>query len=748
MKKIFLYGTLLFAVWGMVSCQKEDEWGDGDGYVSLSINVPSEVSTRSSGETVSPDAFDPFAVRIYKTDGAKELIRHYHAYKDIPQRLWLKNGNYLVTVTLGDSTVSKPMERVRTKIQDCCFCGEQAFEIKSGQGNNITVTCTPKETVIETYFDPTVDAEFDTYRVCAMIRDTFYVNDTVSGASPYYTYRTNKRVFFLVPNDSTTLSYCFLGDRPSRGKESIHQHSKVTFEPGKKAGYRYLLTFKYSDDAKRGVKFDIKVQKAWDEYDHYYAINPDPSPTIVGDGTVEGVPYVYPGNATAAYTLTSSSKSEIKSVSIKVTGGAATRASGLAATQFSVKVENPTEWAAEGITLDVTNRQAVKLELAPIFFQKYIPGGTSTINITARDLNDQDGIADVQVLSSGVLSLASCSSAADKWAAKGEIKSVLYAQDPQTVEVQYRESGTEEWTSVPVTVSGGTTYTTVVTGITGSHTYEYRMLVDGEQAGTARTVTINGGWQIPNADFEIWSNISEMWLPYENGGEQWWDNGNHGSIKVKVNVTTEVEGKRGSAAYLNSQKATFMGIGKFAAGNIFVGKYLGTVGTNGVIGFGKPFTPEYRPKKVKFWYKGTVGEIDEVDNTHNPPVSKGQPDVAQFYVLLCSNMYGPHVVTTADTKTFMNLESSTIDYCTDAENDRDKNSRNSATDGHIVAKAIWENQTSKSDWTLIEIPLEYTEYGDETPNYILVTASASKYGDYFTGSTASDMYIDEVTFEY
>ena len=273
------------------------------------------------------------------------------------------------------------------------------------------------------------------------------------------------------------------------------------------------------------------------------------------------------------------------------------------------------------------------------------------------------------------------------------------------------------------------------------------MLVDGEQAGTARTVTINGGWQIPNGDFEIWSNTDKMWLPYENGGEQWWDNGNHGSSMAGINVTTEVEGKRGSAAYLNSQKATVFGFGKFAAGNIFVGKYLGTVGTNGVIGFGKPFTPEYRPKKVKFWYKGTVGKIDNIGASN---LSENDFDVAQFYVLLCSNMDGQHIVTTADTKTLMDLESSTISYCSDhGEKKPDQNSKNDKTDGHIVAKAIWENQESKSDWTLIEIPLVYTEeYGDETPNYIFVTASASKYGDYFAGSTASDMYIDEVTFEY
>ena len=270
-------------------------------------------------------------------------------------------------------------------------------------------------------------------------------------------------------------------------------------------------------------------------------------------------------------------------------------------------------------------------------------------------------------------------------------------------------------------------------------------MVNGQQAGTIRTTAIANGWQIPNAGFELWETASkEMVNPYITGGEQWWDTGNHGSIKAGINVTTEEkQGKKGSAAYLNSQKAAILGIGKFAAGNIFVGEYLGTVGTNGVIGFGKRFTPDYRPKKVKFWYKGTVGTIDEADKS--APVAKNDKDVAQFYVLLC-NMGGPHIVNTDDTSTFMNFDTSTISYCTNLDK---SNSKNDKTDGHIVAKAIWENSESKSDWTLMEVTLEYTDdYGEEIPNYILVTASASKYGDYFTGSTASDMYIDEVTFEY
>lgn len=737
MKKIFLYGTLFFATWTLFSCQKEDEAGDGDGYVSLSIKLPT-VETRSS---VTPDLFDPFALRIYKTDGAKELIRHYHSYESVPEKLWLKNGNYLVSVALGDSTVQKPTDRVKTALNKCCFSGEQAFEIKTGETTEVEIKCDPKETIVEVNFDKTVDDAFDMgYRVCAMISESFNQDDTINGAVPFYTFLQNgqKRVYFLVPDDDNTLSYCFWGKR-SNG-EDIHEHYTLAFDPDKKAGYRYLLSFKYSKDAEGVLQFTVEVDRSRTEISEYIGIIPDAAPTVTGNG-IDGAAYTYTGgNAVAEYTLSTSGKTEIKSVTISTAAPVATRAVS-ADNQITVSVDNPTEHQDKGITLDVSNKQAVVLKLAQTFFNQYVPGGESTMNISARDNADQDGVVEVHLKSSGATSLASLGTPQDKWAGKGEIKGAVYAA-ASTVKVQYREKETQDWQQSDATLTDGNTYTAQVTGITAGHTYEYQLLIDGTPTGTVQTTAITGGWQIPNGGFETWEQIGNPWCPYTQNGEQWWDTGNHGSTSLgaSYNVTTRDTGKKGYAAKLASRNVLV----KFAAGNIFVGKYIDTDGTNGVIGFGKPFTPEYRPKKVTFWYKGTVGSIN--CGSGAPGVSSGNPDVAQFYVMLCSNMTGPHIVATKDTETFMNFETSTIDYCPNRS--LDKNSRNTAKDGHIVAKAVWENSQSESDWKKVELTLNYTEYAEEIPTYILITASASKYGDYFMGSDNSVMYIDEVTFEY
>lgn len=88
-----------------------------------------------------------------------------------------------------------------------------------------------------------------------------------------------------------------------------------------------------------------------------------------------------------------------------------------------------------------------------------------------------------------------------------------------------------------------------------------------------------------------------------------------------------------------------------------------------------------------------------------------------------------------------------VTYCSGALN---KDSTNDRTDGKIIAYAEWINTTPEtSEWTEVTVELHYNEeYEGTVPNYLMLTASASKYGDYFTGSTASIMYLDDVELVY
>ena len=52
------------------------------------------------------------------------------------------------------------------------------------------------------------------------------------------------------------------------------------------------------------------------------------------------------------------------------------------------------------------------------------------------------------------------------------------------------------------------------------------------------------------------------------------------------------------------------------------------------------------------------------------------------------------------------------------------------------------SRTDMTEYEKFEIDIKYRDT-NRKPSYILIVASASKYGDYFTGGVGSTLYIDE-----
>ena len=138
----------------------------------------------------------------------------------------------------------------------------------------------------------------------------------------------------------------------------------------------------------------------------------------------------------------------------------------------------------------------------------------------------------------------------------------------------------------PRALEVGSTYSVVINGLKPGTTYEYQAICDGFTSAISTTTT-EAGRQLENAGFENWSSSTKPQLVYADGGEMFWDSGNHGSKMAGVDLTTPDSSIKHSGNYsakLASQKASVLGLGKFAAGNIFVGKYIKTDGTDGILG--------------------------------------------------------------------------------------------------------------------------------------------------------------------
>ena len=361
-----------------------------------------------------------------------------------------------------------------------------------------------------------------------------------------------------------------------------------------------------------------------------------------------------------------------------------------------------------------------------------VAAGSQKVALTAVDVEGVEGEVDAMLFGEGTYAMA----VVDAWNATAKLKAYVNDANASAAKIHYRESGTSEWQVAVATLSSDNVYEAMAEGIDGGRTYEYYLSYGNENKGVTATFKTLGV-QIPNGNMEEWSGDSPL-LPYIS--TQWWDTGNHGSSTLGKNVTSNSTEHPASStgqysAFLKSQFVGIAGIGKFAAGNLFFGKYLETNGTNGVIGFGQPFSFDYKPKKLVVWYKGRVGTCDYGGGG----VSEGDSDKSVIYVWLC-NWSGQHKVNTADSSTFINPQTTA-----------------QTAEGNVLAYGYWSREISGSDngadggWQRLEIPITYREgegYTGVKPNYLVISCAASSYGDYFAGSTDSYMYVDDIEFVY
>ena len=67
----------------------------------------------------------------------------------------------------------------------------------------------------------------------------------------------------------------------------------------------------------------------------------------------------------------------------------------------------------------------------------------------------------------------------------------------------------------------------------------------------------------------------------------------------------------------------------------------------------------------------------------------------------------------------------------------------------IIAYGYVSDTDSNADWVQKTITLNYVDgWETKTPKMVVVSFTPSGYGDYFCGSTDSQMYVDDVQFNY
>ena len=229
--------------------------------------------------------------------------------------------------------------------------------------------------------------------------------------------------------------------------------------------------------------------------------------------------------------------------------------------------------------------------------------------------------------------------------------------------------------------------------------------------------------QMPDSSFDYWSLNGKVWQPWAEGQSPYWDTGNRGATVLgtaNVMPTEDSSTGKGQAALLKTEFKGIAGIGKLAAGSIFVGSYVRTDGTNGILSFGRPF--EQRPTKLRGSLKYKTSLITDATSGFESMV--GQPDTCIVWIALIDSPEAFECRTNPSNRQLFDPEAD-----------------------DVVAYGSVQYGKDIENYTQFEVELKYNSTSRK-PTYILCVCSSSKYGDYFTGGRGSELYVDDFSLLY
>ena len=725
-----------------LACSRDDRaLLDGEGTLRLRAQVNDEVQIISragapEGETSPEEELKKNCrVRIYK--GEKLIYKHagWDATLQEPG-LSLSSGAYRVRITSGDS--------VDASFDKKYYEGNESFEIRQAQTTPVEVVCNVMNTLAKVEFDASLEPYLEKGEVSVAV--------DVDGGSLTYPYQKEaaeaKTGYYSLPQGKEYLICTFTG--VAKNGRKFTQTNRI--ESAKKSTL-YTLTYKISDletpappTDEGGAFIDLKVDEtplAKKEEEiliyqrpQFRAVNQSEEVDMKQPWFLELNSQIQP--EVKIYTSTPLAEASVTSeVFTKL---------GLASAELNLMNEATRAALLEkGITV-TSQEKLLTMSWGNSLNELLQEEGEHLISYKATDTAVEGNTAARTSTIDWTISVSNANIRAVNIPYPYQIwadRVTLYAEviegrtpapDAQ-LSFRYRKKEDSNWIE-NVKAKLGEDQKTItsdeIKGLTPGTTYEYQVLEGDKVSNQTCEFTTEAALQLPNSGFENWSGATPM-LIHGSGEEMFWDSGNHGSSSFSlaaVDLTTKasdfkVEGNY--SAKLESKKVVV----KFAAGNLFVGSYLKTDGTDGILGWGRPW--KSRPLALR----GYVRYMPKACENEKFPDGM---DRGIIYVAIGDwtgaeyDKNWPIVIQTKkpDTELF-NPE------------------KGSYTGDGIIAygEKILQGEVKGADGGMIEftIPLDYRSY-ERMPKSIIVVASASQYGDYFIGGIGSTMWLDDLELIY
>lgn len=713
----------------MGACKEDIDIAGEQGTLQLSVGMSDKitVASRTLSNEEQTQLKQACKVRIYNETS---LVRKYEGTDNVPSSIPLMSGTYSVRVTAGDSVAASFDQRF--------FEGNEEFTITKGQQSPVEVKCGIANTVLAFTWDESLKEAFE--------GDCKVTVTSATGELVYSSANADAKGYFSLPADNRKLTCKFTATKLTGG--TYEQTTELT---DAQPATLYNMTCKYTatgQETTGGAWLTLSVDETpLSEETTTIGIKQRPVIVCKDADNIEydlEQPMYLATNTKGTYYLIVSTSSPLKGALLQNDRF----------TEFGVPANSmdlmnlggkDASVEASGISLHTPNAimetgGTWKIQFSEELIAKMTAQeGQVTTTLTATDKNGKQRMVTWNIVVSNATVATTEAIPYEIWTSKATLHGKVTGTLASTPKFQYRVKGAgSSWTTVDADLTGST-FSKEITGLTPGTTYEYQAM-DGTQASTVTCeFTTETTFQPENASFEAVSDSSSIILIHGTGQSTWWDTGNHGSSTMNKNVTTpdtSVKHSGNQSLLLSSQFVGFGIIGKFAAGNLFAGKYLDTEGTDGVLGWGRPCTS--RPKALKVYVRYEPAIVDNGGDY----IANGATDQGIIYVAIgdwagqeANGGTWPFVVRTKKASSLFSTEKGTY-----------------SGDGIIAygEKTFEEAYNDGGNMKELTINLDYDNFGgnQRKPTSIIIVASASKYGDYFQGGDGSKMWLDDMELIY
>lgn len=745
-KYIILPGAVLGATALLQSCAMEAPFGEGgEGSLSINTEINGETKqTRAENNLDNAEYLQSLQDKcVVFIENSRGVMRKYKGLSNIPASIKLSSGQYVCNAWTGDS--------VAASFDSKFYRGQQAFEITENANTSVAMKCNIANVVVS------IDA--------ASVAETGLKNPKITFTSSRGSLEFDETMFaeskgyFMIPSPADTENY-----------NAENRTITVKIEGTTEDGQAYSKEHKI-ENVERAHEYQIALsadQPSIDEGGVLIQLVIKDIPII--DDTVEifPAPIVKGYGFDIAEQLINTDRTfndqklyiceykGTKSVMVTFSDNFTDMTDGDLLNNTYVE-----QLSAKGITVERQNSKdaesrvdvyemyvtfpAAFLNALPSSATQYMVAITATDSrnlVTAASLriaNSNDAIEKIDDVIADPAPDAETSPMA-VLATKATLTGTVYKADAARYGFKYRKAGESAWNEAVATgangaprrtrANKGTAFTVTLTGLEAGTAYEYKAFADDFESTNIQTFTTEAKYIIPNASMEEWSTYAfknkEIVFPGSGSEPTMWDSGNEGASTAGETLTNKNGDIKHSGNYSARLESKHVII-KFAAGNIFMGDYVETDGTNGVLALGRPYNGSH-PAKLRVW--ANYRPSSNLKNTGDPAVQDlvtSKCDNGQIYVAITDEV---------------------IDIRTNPKNQK----LFTPDDPHVLGygQVTW-NANFGADGVLemVEIPIEYFERARTTKaTHLVITCCASKFGDYFAGGDGSLLYLDDFELVY